>query len=172
MNIGLTRERSGERNRFERILLSLESLQGPDDGQSLIEFAVTLPVLLMVVTGMLIFGIAINNYLQLTDATNVGARALSMSRGASDPCQVVYNAVTAAAPTLKASGTSALSFSTSINGGTAYTTSSCTGASSALSNAQGGYITVLVTYPCNLKFYNFNKFTSCTLSAQTTEMVQ
>ena len=47
----------------------------------MVEMALVLPVLLLVITGILIFGLAFNNYLLLTEATSVGARTLAISRG-------------------------------------------------------------------------------------------
>ena len=51
------------------------------DGQAMVEMALVLPVLLLVVTGILTFGLAFNNYILLTEATSVGARTLAISRG-------------------------------------------------------------------------------------------
>ena len=51
------------------------------EGQAMVEMALVLPVLLLVVTGILTFGLAFNNYLLLTEATSVGARTLAISRG-------------------------------------------------------------------------------------------
>ena len=51
----------------------------------------------------MVFGLAFDNYISLTDATGVGARQLAISRGQTlDPCQTVYTAVTGAAPLLTA----------------------------------------------------------------------
>ena len=52
-----------------------------DRGQSLVEFAVCLPVLLLILTGIFTFGIALNNYLMMTNAVSIGARYLAISRG-------------------------------------------------------------------------------------------
>ena len=144
-----------------------------DDGQSLVEFAVTLPVLLLVVTGLCTFGIAVNNYMQLTDATNVGARLLAISRGqTTDPCSTVSTAVYAAAPMLTRGN---ITFKTTLNG-TSYPGASCSSSSTSTGAAgnltQGSTATVLVTYPCSLKVYGATLVSSCTLTAQTAEMVQ
>ena len=67
----------------------------------MVEMALVLPVLLLVLTGILTFGLAFNNYVILTEATSVGARALAISRGATtDPCATASSAVIAAAPLL------------------------------------------------------------------------
>ena len=45
-----------------------------------VEFAFIMPVLLLLVVGAAVFGIAINNYLTLTGAARVGARQLAKPR--------------------------------------------------------------------------------------------
>ncbi len=55
-----------------------------EEGQALLEFAYVVPLLLALVLGIIMFGAALNNYLVLTDATAVGARVLSISRGQTD----------------------------------------------------------------------------------------
>ncbi len=58
-----------------------------ENGQAMVEMALALPVLLLVLTGILTFGLAFNNYVLLTEATSIGARTLAISRGATtDPC--------------------------------------------------------------------------------------
>ena len=168
---------SGSAKKTKRIAWRerLERMPGrrDEEGSSLVELAVTLPVLLMIVTGLMTFGIAINNYLLLTDATNVGARQLAVSRGqTTDPCATVSAAVYAAAPLLKQAN---LTFKFTLNG-TSYTGATCSSTSTTTGAAgnltQGSTATVQVTYPCTLKIYNLNSFPSCTLNAQTSEMVQ
>jgi Flp pilus assembly protein TadG len=44
-------------------------------GQGLVEFAFALPLLVIILVGIVQFGIAYSNYLQLTDAVRVGGRA-------------------------------------------------------------------------------------------------
>ena len=43
-------------------------------GQTMVEFAIVLPIFLMLLLGIAQGGIAFNNYVQLTDATRAGAR--------------------------------------------------------------------------------------------------
>jgi len=139
--------------------------RGDEDGTALIEFALTAPVLLLLVTAIVSFGIALNNYLQLTNATNASAQALSISRGqTSDPCATTVSAFESAAPRLTQKS---LNFSIALNGSTVGGTSCPTATLVESEPAQ-----VTVTYPCNFSFiYNFAPG-SCTLSAQTAEAVQ
>jgi Flp pilus assembly protein TadG len=51
-------------------------------GQAFVEFAIVLPVLVMLMVGIAQFGLAFHNYLSITDATRVGARAAAVKRTA------------------------------------------------------------------------------------------
>jgi len=142
------------------------------EGQSMVEFAVTLPVLLLIMTGLATFGVGMNNYLQLTEATSVGARQLAISRQqTNDPCSVVSTAVMAAAPNLTSSS---MSFSYLLNG-VSYSGTSCSSGSpttgAAANLVQGKTAQVTVTYPCSFFAYKYN-FGACNLVATTTEVVQ
>jgi Flp pilus assembly protein TadG len=144
-----------------------------DNGQSLIEFALCLPLLLLIVTGILSFGITINNYMMLTDATNVGARQLAISRGqGTDPCATVASTMYAAAPVL----TPAKFTLTFVLNGTSYSGASCSSTSSTTGAAgnlqQGKAAKVTAVYPCSLTVYGANFAPGCMLQAQTTELVQ
>ena len=80
-------------SRSERVRARLHF--GDEKGGALVEFALVLPVLLLVVTAITTFGIALNNYLQLTEAVGIGGQVLSVSRGnTTDPCNIVSSAVT------------------------------------------------------------------------------
>src|SRR5579875_1955421 len=52
-------------------------------GQNLVEFALVLPALLAVLTGIFSFGVIFNQYEILTNAASSGARAAAMSRSGS-----------------------------------------------------------------------------------------
>jgi Flp pilus assembly protein TadG len=162
VNLCSIRERAGAILRDDR-----------DGGSSLIEFALTLPPLFLIVTGIWVFGFAMNNYLILTNATTVAARQISISRGQSlDPCATAVSALTAAAPTLTASKfTYSYAFnSVAYSGTTCVSTSYATGAPSNLVQGQPAQITV--NYPCSLLAYNANFAPTCNLKAQITELVQ
>jgi Flp pilus assembly protein TadG len=51
----------------------------------MVEFTLVLPVLLVVLFGIIQFGIAFNNYVALTDAVRAGARTATVSRYSSTP---------------------------------------------------------------------------------------
>lgn len=148
-------------------------VQHEDEGQSAVELALCLPLMLLVVTGITTFGIAMNNYILLTDATNSGARQVALSRGqTSDPCAALASTVSAAAPLLKSSNLAYSLAITQPGGGspTTYTGTSCTGAASILNVNATAKITV--NYPCSLKVYGKDLMPSCNLQAVDAELVQ
>ena len=149
-------------------------LRTSDEGaQALVEFAVCLPILMLIVTAIFTFGIALHNYLELTDAVSIGARLLAISRGqTTDPCATTATAVQNAAQILN---TANITYKFVLNG-TTYSGASCSSSSTttgAAGNlAQGSTAQVTATYPCSLWVYGANLVPSCTLTAQTAELVQ
>lgn len=151
----------------------LRQLLIQDRGQSLVEFALTVPFLLLIVTGIAAFGIAFNNYLMLTEAVSVGARQLTVSRGqTTDPCKTFSGAVYAAAPLLKQAN---LIFTISLNG-TTYTGTTCSGSSTSGAPAKmvlGTNAIVRVTYPVSVTVYGFDVIpVGSVITAQLTELMQ
>jgi len=135
-------------------------------GQALLEMAFVVPLLLTLVMGIIVFGIALNTYVTLTNSATMGAQALATSRGQStDPCATAVSAFEAAAPNL---APASLSFSFAFNGGAASAETSC----SSQTLVQGQNAQMTVTYPCNLTVVGVNLAPSCTLTAQTAEVIQ
>ena len=56
-----------------------------EEGQGLVEFALVLPILLMVATAITSFGLVFYRYITLTDAVRSGARRTA-SGGSIAPC--------------------------------------------------------------------------------------
>lgn len=144
-------------------------LRRNESGSSLVELALTLPILLVIMTGIFSFSIALNQKLVLTEAVSTGARFLATDRGDTDPCASTVARVYAAAPTLGQSPTMVFNFA--ITNGTTTTTwnnkTSCSGATMTT----GGSAMLQVTYPCTLSVYG-KTFSSCQLSTQVTEVIQ
>ena len=139
---------------------------GNRSGQSLIEFSLVMPMLLITVTGMLAFGITMHNFLVLTNGVNSAVQMVAMSRGqTTDPCASAYTSMQSAAPDLVPAN---LSFTFVING-TTYTSTSCT--AGAANMVQGATAQLTVTYPCTLAVYGM-VVPSCTLGARTAELIQ
>jgi Flp pilus assembly protein TadG len=63
-----------------------------DQGQAFVEFAIVLPILVLLVFGITQFGMAFRNYLAITDAARVAARAAAVKR-TSSPCTAATNAI-------------------------------------------------------------------------------
>src|SRR5271170_2799538 len=83
---------NGNRPRFRR-----------EDGQAALELALVLPLLMTVLFGIIVFGMALNNYIVLTNAATAGVQALSISRGQTlNPCTTVTAPFYSAAPNLTA----------------------------------------------------------------------
>lgn len=140
-------------------------------GQSTVEFAIVAPILLTLLVAIGVFGIAFNNYLSLTFATDAGSQLLAISRGqTTDPCQTASQAVYSAAPQLTQSN---LKFSIVLGSTTVATNAAsptCSGSQQYLVQSQNAEVTV--TYPCNLNILGFNPVPSCALTAQTTMLIQ
>jgi Flp pilus assembly pilin Flp len=54
-------------------------------GQTMVEFALVVPILCLVLFGIIQFGALYNDYVTLTDASRVGARKAAVSRHESNP---------------------------------------------------------------------------------------
>lgn len=72
-------------------------------GQSMTEFALVLPILALLLFGVIQFGIAFNNYLTVTDAVRAGARKAAVGRHLPDPQGATEQAVRNAAVNLRQS---------------------------------------------------------------------
>jgi Flp pilus assembly protein TadG len=72
-------------------------------GQTMTEFALVLPVLALILFAVIQFGIVFNNYITLTDATRAGARKAAVSRQDSNRNSDVVSAVRSSASGLTAS---------------------------------------------------------------------
>lgn len=135
-----------------------------DGGVSAIEFAIVAPAVLTIAIGMLKFGIAMTHYMLLNNAAAQGALTLALARGTTAPYTSTGTAITNAAPSLASASITKV---TAING-TACTTD--TGCSAAMVAGQTARVTL--TYPCDLTVMGINFKPNCTLSAQSSQMIQ
>jgi Flp pilus assembly protein TadG len=155
-----------------------------EEGQSLVEFALVLPLIFLISWGVFIFCIACNNYICLTEAAGDAALKIGIDRAnTSNPCSDIYTQVSQTASTLNATNvtyTLVLKTSTGTTLGTYGPTKgsgfSCSGAYTTSGTAsnylqQGGSGQVTLQYPCNLNSFDLVTAT-CTLTAQTAEMIQ
>jgi Flp pilus assembly protein TadG len=173
--------------RSETMIQRLLHIAKSRAGVAAVEFAFVAPILLLLTVGMAEFGIALNNYIEVTEGVRVGARQLALSRGSSCPYTDTVNAVTTAASNLAAptvstcpgsaascTTTTQLCITMSVNGTACTSDSSCSSdlTSGGSSGASGDPATVMATYPCSLVIMGHNFLSNCQLSSTTTEMIE
>jgi Flp pilus assembly protein TadG len=151
-----------------------------EEGQAIVEFALVLPMLMVIMMGIFGFGLYIANFQMLTTAVSAGGQALSRDRnvatnGSGDPCADTLAAMEQAAPTLNTALLTSITITmngTPVSGtGSSFT---CKSSASAMSTTAvngvttGGSVTVHATYttPCLVPFV---KFTCIPLQSQITE---
>jgi Flp pilus assembly protein TadG len=152
-----------------------------DEGQSLVELAFALPVLLMVLTGILSLGYFFFNDQALTYATQQAATTLQelpgMS-GASDPCNAAATAfIGASQGNLILTGTSGVQLTVQVGTysygpHTPSPIANFTCSAGAAYVLQGASTTVTATYPCSVGVYGFNFASLCPMQAVITEPMQ
>jgi Flp pilus assembly protein TadG len=119
-------------------------------GQTMTEFAIVLPVLVVLLFGIVQFGIIFNNYVTLTDAVRAGARAGAVARNDADPTGTAVTAVRTSASDLNQSN---LSVSVSSPW------------------SAGSDVTVTATYPYSIKLLGW-VVAAGSLASKTTERVE
>lgn len=137
---------------------------GTESGQALVEFALILLPLLVIVFGIIKFGILFGQYVTLTNATAYGARTLAVNRGAGtgppNACSMAQTALDTAATTLN---TSQITITESFP---SPDTSTC----NAL--VAGDTATLQATYPCNMQILFLNVWPSCQMTAVTSVRIE
>jgi Flp pilus assembly protein TadG len=153
-------------------------------GGALVEMALALPIMLMLLTGIFSFSMALYQKLQLSEAISNAGRILALERGNGDPCLDTSNAIYAEAPGLAKSNLT-LSFvlggtntSGTVTGGTTYTAAkgtapTCTAAGNGGGAAlQAGWpAQIQATYPCTFSIYGAS-LGSCSIGSKVTEVIQ
>ena len=124
---------------------------------------------MVVMTGILVFGVYVNKQMALQSATGEAAQVTSIIRGtgvASDPCAEFVYVFEKVAPNLNPAN---VTFSYTINGAN-FSGTSCTSASSDV--VQGASFKVTTQYPCSLAIYGKNFVPGCTLYSTMTEIME
>ncbi len=154
-------------------------------GSQLVEFAVVLPLLAGLIMGIIAFGQAFSIDQTLTNSAAAGAHALSISAGyTTDPCMTVSSPAfntgsslnranikftISVSPANGTTGTTQTLVSNQANPTCPNTTSTPTPAS----YVQTGFnANVTLTYPCAIEIYGVNFAPGCTLTAESTEVIQ
>ena len=140
-------------------------------GSSATEFAIILPVFLLLLLGIIQIGIIFNQYIELANGTAAGGRTLASARGSTSAYTDTLTAIHGAAPNLN-------SFATPITGqtltvvvaGTTCTSGNQAGAC-ASAFASGASAVITVTYPCSIALLWFS-ISGCTLGTSDTEYIQ
>lgn len=167
---------SGTTRRSKTVIRKfLDILKREDEGGALVEMAVTLPIVMVIMTGVFSFSIALYQKLQLAEAVSVGGRQLAVSRGQTDPCTITTSAINTSAPGLiPTTGTNGIKLTYILNG-TSTTAGTSNGAGVTACSGKdltaGSYAQITATYPCSLSVYGMS-FTSCSLGTQITEVIQ
>ncbi len=156
------RQRLGPLGRATACWTGLRRARARDErGQALVEFALVLPLLVTILFAIIKFGIAINNYVVLTNAVRTGARTLAIGRGSTDPCASAITRVKNSASDLDPSK---LVVTTSYG-------PNCPSISAPL--VAGNDATLRASYPCDLVILGVDfAFGSCTISSKTTERIE
>lgn len=66
-------------------------------GQTMAEFAIVLPLLLLLILAILQLGVVFNNYVTLTDAVRAGSRQATVGRSVADPVSAAVSKARTAA---------------------------------------------------------------------------
>jgi Flp pilus assembly protein TadG len=124
----------------------------------MVEFALVLPILLLILLAIVQGGIAFNHYLTLTDAVRAGTREGAVSRSLPNPAGIAEARVRSAA-------------SGSLDDSQLGVTVTFSDLSGGNQVVQGGNVTVRATYPFEIKILGIT-FGDGTLTSETTERVE
>jgi Flp pilus assembly protein TadG len=174
------------------------SLRSGGEGQSAVEFAFVVPIMLAVMMGIYAVGIITFNDVALNNAVDTGATSLTsvgsapssnMGTGAdytngvapiADPCQFAFTQMTSATSNLIPNNITVTYYLTyldldtntqvnvTIGPYTGAAANTCTGNSADF--ATGGHFTIVATYPCTLGLYGFN-VPGCKITATASEFI-
>lgn len=166
-------------------LPGFRKLRKGEDGQALVEFALVIPLLMVVLFAIVQFGTIMNAYITVTDAARSGARQLALEQGNNDPCDPAMQVATTAGSAAEISTTEVtITFASPTGAGTLNDYCLATGASktpvtSAWPSAsnlypannsssgpnypgaevQGDTATMTITRPYPLSFFGFKVWT-------------
>lgn len=147
-----------------------------DEGSAIVEMAIVLPLMLLIMTGIATFSMALYQKLLLTDAVASAGRVFAAEKGQTDPCADTWTALTKSAPGLTSSSIT-LSIVYTPAGGTATPygkTCTALGGTTGMSSGDNGLISA--TYPCVMQVVNIWKTgsasTACTVAAGVAEDIQ
>lgn len=151
-----------------------------ESGGSIVEFALIVPMMMVLITGMYSMGMALSYYMILTNAASVGARAFAISpevtittgkttQAITDPCAYAIQMATQATPTINSNSiTYTITYTpTSTGKSVNYTTGTCNN----LSTSVGDFVQLKASYPYSLLLYGFRPAT-LNVQARSAEVMQ
>jgi Flp pilus assembly protein TadG len=154
-------------------------LRRGEEGQALVELALTVPAVMTILTALFAFALAFSNELTLTSAVGVAGENLIKTRNAlnsdgtavlTDPCAQALASIQGAAPSLNPAN---IGVTLTLNNGTPVTASTCPSAATTMTNKSFDKdpVTVTATYPfILLPIFNFKGGTTgWMLTASVTE---
>ena len=136
-------------------MISRHNITKREDGQAMVEFAMVAPILLMLVLGIIQFGILFNHYQTLTDAVRVGARQAAVSRTLPNPAAAAEARVRSAASGSLSDADDPVALDVTVTS----------------TFAQGSDVTVKATYPYSINLLGV-VVKSGRLTSETTERVE
>jgi Flp pilus assembly protein TadG len=134
-----------------------------EDGQALVEFALVLPILLMLATAITSFGLVFYRYITLTDSVRAAARTLSLGRGGPNPCTMARNEAVNSAIDV---GLTSSEVTPLVNG------QPCTEPGTGTNWTQGNQATVTAHIPYSLSIFGVISLKTGTLTAQATDAIE
>lgn len=134
-------------------MIATRKLARREEGQTMVEFALVAPLLVLILFAVIQFGVIFNDYIALTDATRMGARKAAVSRFESTPAAVVEAKVRASATDLDME-----KLAVDVTVSPAW--------------AHGADVTVKATYEVPLPVGSLLGMDNITLTSQTTERVE
>lgn len=137
-------------------------------GAAVIELAVVAPLLFMMIFAILQFGIVLHNKVVLAESVGFAARALSMTRGTTDPCSTTVAKLKSAVGSGIAD---TVQITLTVHGSTYGPSNSPTCSGVGTSMTSGEDAVIKATYPWSVALYGMS-MTGSSLAAQTSVRVE
>jgi Flp pilus assembly protein TadG len=135
-------------------------------GSSAVEFALVFPVLATILFAIIKFGLALNNYVELTNGVRAGARQFAVGRSSATVWTDTRNRIFVSAPNLTQGN---VTITMNVVGAPCTTDAGC---QTQLAANPGNAATIIASYPCDLAIMGVNFAPGCTLRSQTTERIE
>ncbi len=142
---------------------------GDTRGNSAVEFALVLPMLMTTLFAIMKFSVAMNNNINLTEGVRVGGRYLASARGGATPYATMVTNIKNSAANLNGNN---ITITATVDGTACTDATTPTCAAALNTDTGGGTATVTATYPCDLKVLSVDFAPSCKLSSTTSVIIE